>query len=306
MCLIEIKIPLDFEVKEIKSYVIKQDPITIIDPGPYSKEFFNYLKYALKKHNLIPQDIRRIILTHGHADHAGIAGFFQEEFGCEVYIHENDVEKIATTFDEKISKRKSFYIKIFIENGFPDNIVDFLINYVSGFYKFTFKVNRFNKIKDEDFIEFEKFKLKVYHFPGHTSGHCCFLLKDDKFISGDVLLKDVFVTPLLEFDKQGNSRKNLKNFLYSLNKLKKFAYLNWYTAHGENNFDKLLRIEEIKKMINSKIEVIRKNLNFNLTIYENFSNIYPNLEIEKFLFYFSFFYGVLEILNVEKKFKKIY
>ncbi len=298
MRIIKIEIPLKFEVSSINCYLIKNDPITIIDPGPYSEFHLNFLEENLKKEKLILQDIKRILLTHGHTDHAGIAGYLQEKFNSEVFIHKNDEEKITKTIEEKLEKRRKYYAKLLLEDGFPESIVSYLINFVGEFYKYVFKADNVNYIDNNSEIEFENFKLQVLHTPGHTGGHVVFINSNEKVIfSGDVLLDKIFVTPLLEFDDKGNRRKNLYNLILTLKKIREFLNFNWYVAHGNNSFDKETQIYEVENKINLSLKKLKKEFNKNLTIYKNFQNFYKNIEKEKLLFYVSYFYGLIDFLE---------
>jgi len=38
--------------------------------------------------------VKRIFVTHPDTDHAGMAGYFEEEFGSEVHIHRESEEVI--------------------------------------------------------------------------------------------------------------------------------------------------------------------------------------------------------------------
>ncbi len=296
MCIVKIEIPLEFEVTSINSYLIKEDPVTLIDPGPYSKFYIEFLESKLKEQNLLFSDIKRILLTHGHTDHAGMAGYLQQKYNSEIYIHSYDKEKITATIEEKILKRKLYYAPLLKNDGFPDDIVNFLINFVGNFYKFVFKAEDIEYLKENMLIEFEKLRLKVIFTPGHTAGHCCFDCGNFIF-TGDTILKNTFVTPLLEFDENGIRRKNLINLFHTLENMKNFIKKKWFISHGDDSFNKLNRINEIKnKIINSLIK-LKKIFNPRKTNYENFMNFYKNPEKEKMLFYISYFYGLLDFLK---------
>ena len=64
------------------------DGLTLIDPGPTS--CLPMLERGLAGHGLSLRDVRTLLLTHIHLDHAGAAGTIVERVpGIRVYVHEH-------------------------------------------------------------------------------------------------------------------------------------------------------------------------------------------------------------------------
>lgn len=63
------------------------DGVTLIDPGPTS--CLPALEAGLRERGLTIRDVRHVLLTHIHLDHAGAAGTIAERVpGLRVYVHE--------------------------------------------------------------------------------------------------------------------------------------------------------------------------------------------------------------------------
>ena len=63
------------------------DGVTLIDPGPTS--CLPALEAGLRDRGLTLRDVRKLLLTHIHLDHAGAAGTIVERVpGVAVYVHE--------------------------------------------------------------------------------------------------------------------------------------------------------------------------------------------------------------------------
>jgi glyoxylase-like metal-dependent hydrolase (beta-lactamase superfamily II) len=61
--------------------------VALVDPGPSTT--LPHLKKALAKRGLTVGDVRQVLLTHIHLDHAGAAGtLVAENPGIEVFVHE--------------------------------------------------------------------------------------------------------------------------------------------------------------------------------------------------------------------------
>src|SRR5918995_4079194 len=63
------------------------DGVTLIDPGPTS--CLPALEAGLRERGMALRDVRTLLLTHIHLDHAGAAGTIAERVpGVRVYVHE--------------------------------------------------------------------------------------------------------------------------------------------------------------------------------------------------------------------------
>jgi glyoxylase-like metal-dependent hydrolase (beta-lactamase superfamily II) len=73
MKIIPLSIPTPFYVGDVNVYLIKEEPLTLVDVGPKTKEASDALRDKLRKNGVQITDIRRIVLTHAHVDHCGLA-----------------------------------------------------------------------------------------------------------------------------------------------------------------------------------------------------------------------------------------
>lgn len=70
----------------ISSYVIEsEDGPVLVDPGP--SRTLGRLEEALGELGAHLSDVRHVLLTHIHLDHAGAAGTISERSGATVYVH---------------------------------------------------------------------------------------------------------------------------------------------------------------------------------------------------------------------------
>ena len=67
--------------------------VVLIDPGPTS--CLEKLRHTLADHSISLTDVRAVLLTHVHLDHAGAAGtIVQENPNIEVYVHERGARHV--------------------------------------------------------------------------------------------------------------------------------------------------------------------------------------------------------------------
>ncbi len=119
-----------------------------------------------------PAKIKKVILTHTHADHAGGCKGIREELGCTILVPAHEVSLLEKGTDEELglvlAKESGIYSRDYL---FPHCSAD-------------------DAVSNGDTIEVGELQLKAIHIPGHSPGSTCYLLeKGGKHIlfSGDVV-----------------------------------------------------------------------------------------------------------------------
>ncbi|MEW5746333.1 MAG: MBL fold metallo-hydrolase [Nitrospirota bacterium] len=70
----------------------EHDELTMIDAA--HGVYFEDIKRLLRSRSLDPAAVRRILVTHPDTDHIGTAGYFEREFGAEVFVHPGSIDVI--------------------------------------------------------------------------------------------------------------------------------------------------------------------------------------------------------------------
>lgn len=79
-----LRLPLPLALNHINCYVIEDDDgLTIVDTGFDSRKMRALWADTLRSH-FPGRDLRRVLVTHHHPDHIGLAGWFQTEYGAEL------------------------------------------------------------------------------------------------------------------------------------------------------------------------------------------------------------------------------
>jgi glyoxylase-like metal-dependent hydrolase (beta-lactamase superfamily II) len=229
-----ISVPTPFKVGPVNVYLIEEEPLTLIDTGPYTEEAISALREGLSRLGHGLHAIERVVLTHAHADHYGLARLVAEASGAEVFIHEWDAPMVIGPDDRAIFKH------LLVEAGVPQEALD-RMDLGSGRYRqYEQKLDSVQVLKDEDEILFDRESLVVVHTPGHTPGSICLLRASSRMmVSGDTILKNITPNPVLNPDPVDPARRfqSLGEYLVSLARIKSIAPTLLKGGHGDDVAD---------------------------------------------------------------------
>ncbi len=233
MKIIPLSIPTPFSVGDVNVYLIKEEPLTLIDVGPKTAKAETALREKLRGHGVQISDIRRIVLTHAHEDHCGLAKKVRDEAGAaEIFVHGWETGHLFGRLAGVEHK------KLMTRAGVPGAVFNDLQTIYNDVSQLTdnLATGEFSELKDEMEIEFASGVLKVLHTPGHTPGSCSFFREANRtLIAGDTVLKRVTPNPILSPDPiDANKRfKSLAEYLVSLARIRSISPTLIYGGHGE-------------------------------------------------------------------------
>ena len=91
----------------IGSYFIPGEEPALVDPGPATT--FERLQEGLEEHGVGPRDLRHVLLTHVHLDHAGATGDLVNAFPeATVHVHEDGAPHMVDPTRLVKSTRRTF------------------------------------------------------------------------------------------------------------------------------------------------------------------------------------------------------
>jgi glyoxylase-like metal-dependent hydrolase (beta-lactamase superfamily II) len=229
-----IEIPNPYSTWTSNAYFVGGTMPTLIDTGIGSQEAYEALSAALSEIGHTIENIDRIILTHGHADHRELAARIGKESGAQIIFHPLEAGKVLrdSTGD---GGSKGGWIEIFKSMGVPDEEVPGLVEGPKT-ARIDPEVSVTSKVDEGDKIEFGDFCLNVLHTPGHSSGSICLYDEGSGILfSGDTVLMGSHVTPLLEMDMMcaDPTYNGLKLHMESLRRLVDLSPSSVLPGHGE-------------------------------------------------------------------------
>jgi glyoxylase-like metal-dependent hydrolase (beta-lactamase superfamily II) len=233
MNIVPLSIPTPFYVGDVNVYLIREDPITLIDVGPKTDEAATALRKALATNGVEFADVKRIVLTHAHEDHCGLAKSIRDEAkNADVYVHDWETGHLFGRLAREEHRQ------LMLRSGVPDSVFEDMQALYEEVSLLTDSLadGDLKPLADEMELDFESGSLKVLHTPGHTPGSCSFVREADRtVISGDCVLKRITPNPILSPDPVDSSKRfaSLSEYLVSLARLRSLSPTLVHCGHGE-------------------------------------------------------------------------
>lgn len=255
----QLHMPLPMRPSIVNVYLVRdEDEWALIDTGMHSEESIETFQIALAQVGCPLTAIRQIFCTHHHVDHFGTSRLYKELTGATVFLNALEVPRIErmqsnTPLPEAVNFFRSHGVPI------PDS-PDAMPTPGRYFGTLYAPIPPDQHLHDGDVLHVGKREIQVVWTPGHTAGHCCFYLPQDKvMIVGDHLLPKI--TPHVGVYYFGPDNP-LHDFLNSQQKVQQFDVNLVLPAHGGIFKDHRHRAQQIiqhhKYRLQEMLDVIRR------------------------------------------------
>lgn len=242
-----LPVPTPFAVGRVNCYLIEDDPLTLVDAGPNSGTSLTVLEEALAEHGRRIEDLERIVLTHQHIDHIGLAQILADRSGAEVCTLDALAPWLAR-YGSEMEADDQFAEGLMMRNGIPRDIAIALRAVTAQFRAWGSPVEVTTPLRDGGELAFAGRTWRVHHRPGHSPSDTVF--HDEAtgdLLGGDHLIKHISSNPLLSRPLDGSTGERpraLITYLASLSATRAMDLRTVHAGHGDPVQDHRTLIDE--------------------------------------------------------------
>lgn len=232
---IQIPLPIPYAVGPVNSYLFLEPEPTLIDCGVKTDDAWAALTTALQQHGLTVADVQRVIITHAHVDHMGLAGKLAAHSPAQIWVATINYDW-AVHLPQKWQQRLAFMQGVLRKLGLPADQQEAILtgmartptlwDAVPADRVFTFPIDGVLEIGGQPW--------QVIYAPGHSNTQTCFYQPESRqFLAADMLLP-VTPTPVIEEPLDGSNERipGLPVFLESLAMVEALEIDLVYPGHG--------------------------------------------------------------------------
>ena len=247
-------------IATVNAYLLADGPhVTLVDCGVWradpADDGLAALRQGVRTAGYELSDVSRIVITHAHIDHYGLAGRLMELTGAELWMHaltDLDCEKYRHP-ETAIARRRDTYT----DHGLPAAELPAVAHGLRDWMPYLHSVvEASTRLRGGEKIRIGGRAWEVIHTPGHSTGHVCLWSPDlEVVLSGDHLLPGV--TPPVTFER-GFDTDPLRSYLESLRRIEALRAVQVLPGHGNPFGDVQRRIEAILRNKMRRLDAIRQ------------------------------------------------
>ncbi len=304
-------IPTPFQVGRVNTYLIEDDPLTLVDSGPNSGTALDALERALAARGHRVEDLGLIVISHQHIDHLGLVSILARRSGADVAALDLLAPRVEH-WKEGMDADDAFAERVMAEHGIPED-VRYALLAVSQSYRAwggAAKVTRPLAAGSE--LRLRDRSLRVLHRPGHSPSDTIFHDEERRIVLGaDHLIKHISSNPLIarpldagsagDADGPPDRPHALEIYIESLRATRAMENVDFVLAgHGEPVTDHVALIDERLRLHRRRAQKIRRLIaDAPSTAYEIAQALWGNVAVTQAYLTLSEVLGHVDLLEAE-------
>lgn len=212
-----LKMPMPFELDHINLWLLEEaDGWTIVDTGYANDATREHWEQVLRD-VIGTAPVKRIIVTHFHPDHVGLAAWLMERFDAPLFMSQGEYLSAHAAHNDVSVYRPQYLINLFRRHGLEGEKLEAVA--AARAYAYSALVPAlpmaFIRLMEGDVLEINGRSWRVIMGYGHSPEHAALYCEELRtLISGDMVLPRISTNvSVMAFEPDGNP---LRLFLESL------------------------------------------------------------------------------------------
>ncbi len=297
-------IPTPFPVGPVNVYLVAREPVTLIDTGPLTDEAFDALTAGLARAGLKVEDISRVLLTHGHQDHFGLAQKVADLSGARLVGGRLDREQFRMRRNSKLLLDSLARADFGLGSRF------LMMASVSQVDHFGTPLVAWDELSGGETLPGDGWSVVVRSTPGHTPGSLTFEIPEAGLLfTGDTVLRDITPNAIVDEDPEepGAPFRSVTRYFETLDAIgESNASSSLLTGHGRPIPDYPAHRENVRKKYAHRIHQIERLLTASpKTVRELVVDVFPQVKAVNVFLAYSEILGFLMYLEDEGRVDKV-
>lgn len=231
----ELSIEMPYSSSPVKLYLIEEEPLTLVDTGPNCAMSLAAVEETMGGLGHRLSDVERILVTHPHIDHFGLASVIVERGGAEVCAIESSISWLER-YPRHRAIQAVFRERLMTRHGVPEPLRNrsLATDTINEEWDPSVKVDRVLRVGER--VEFADRSLEVLLRPGHSPFDTVFHdARRGILFAGDHLISNISSNPVITPPDEGLDiprPKALLTYRDSLRKTQAMDLEHVLSGHG--------------------------------------------------------------------------
>lgn len=299
-----LSLPTPFPVGPVNVHLILRDPITLVDSGPLTEAAWDALRAGLASHGLGPSDVKRVLLTHGHHDHYGLAAKVADSSGAQIWGGALDRNNFRQERHPKL------LLDDMARSGFDMATRFAVVAAVAAVDHFAKPLEAWDELAGGETLGGDGWSVRVRSTPGHTPGSLTFEVPEAGILfTGDTVLKDITPNAVIDEDplEPGRPFRSVSTYFRTLEEIgRENAGETLLTGHGAPIPDWHAHKGGLDRRYGLRVDqIVRQLAKGPATVRDLVTSIFPRVKTLNVFLAFSEILGFLMYLEDEGRVEKV-
>jgi glyoxylase-like metal-dependent hydrolase (beta-lactamase superfamily II) len=274
-----VRLPLPFRLNHVNIWLLKEDDgWTVVDTGCATVELLETWEVLLAT-VMQGQPVRRVVSTHGHVDHIGLAGWLVNRFRAEFVSTFGEWCWARLAHMHDVPGARDAYFRHLVRHGIDDAMAEEMVGNRGTYIDLASPIpGSISEIRDGGRIRFGNRDWEIFVTPGHSFEHASFLDRQAGiWIAGDHLLPKI--SPVIAVYEMLPDADPLGDYLASFDRFADFdAEMMVLPSHGSPYHGVHQRIDELRRHHAERLDATIHYLDAPKSSFQLSQDMFPHVE----------------------------